>query len=209
MDTKNTMHEQISAFADGEVDESQIEATLAMLRTSEGKTAWDDYHRIGDALRSDDMAFSMSDDFSAKLMRRLDDEPAIVAKPRRQQPEQADAEQDVRNARTGKRFMLPGVAAAAMALLTVVAAQYWVGINKGVVEDSTIAATSSNRTPMLANASVAIVAASSGASAPQERNLMRDPGIDEYLLAHQRFSPSLYSTAQYARSATFAVDSDK
>jgi sigma-E factor negative regulatory protein RseA len=34
--------------------------------------------------------------------------------------------------------------------------------------------------------------------------ILRDPGIDDYLLAHQRFSPSVYSTAQYARSATFS-----
>jgi sigma-E factor negative regulatory protein RseA len=38
---------------------------------------------------------------------------------------------------------------------------------------------------------------------------LRDPGIDDYLLAHQRFSPSVYSTAQYARSATFVNDSNK
>jgi sigma-E factor negative regulatory protein RseA len=39
--------------------------------------------------------------------------------------------------------------------------------------------------------------------------VLRDPRIDEYLLAHQRFSPSMFSTAQYARSATFATDSGK
>lgn len=44
---------------------------------------------------------------------------------------------------------------------------------------------------------------------PAEVVMLRDPEIDQYLLAHQRFSPSLYSTAQYARSATFATDKDK
>jgi sigma-E factor negative regulatory protein RseA len=39
--------------------------------------------------------------------------------------------------------------------------------------------------------------------------MLRDPDIDDYLLAHQRFSPSVYSTAQYARSATFATDTEK
>lgn len=39
--------------------------------------------------------------------------------------------------------------------------------------------------------------------------VLRDPRIDDYLLAHQRFSPSVYSTAQYARSATFATNPDK
>jgi sigma-E factor negative regulatory protein RseA len=45
--------------------------------------------------------------------------------------------------------------------------------------------------------------------ASQDGEVLRDPRIDDYLLAHQRFSPSVYSTAQYARSATFAVESDK
>jgi sigma-E factor negative regulatory protein RseA len=43
--------------------------------------------------------------------------------------------------------------------------------------------------------------------ASQDGEVLRDPQIDEYLLAHQRFSPSVYSTAQYARSASFDVDS--
>ena len=42
-----------------------------------------------------------------------------------------------------------------------------------------------------------------------DTEVLRDPRIDEYLSEHQRFSPSLYNTAQYARSATFAIDADK
>jgi sigma-E factor negative regulatory protein RseA len=48
-----------------------------------------------------------------------------------------------------------------------------------------------------------------GASAGRSGAVMRDQGIDEYLMAHQRFSPSVYSSAQYARSATFANESGK
>jgi len=58
-------------------------------------------------------------------------------------------------------------------------------------------------------ASYGSTVASPTARVRPENEILRDPGIDEYLLAHQRFSPSVYSTAQYARSATFAVDSDK
>jgi sigma-E factor negative regulatory protein RseA len=206
MNTKNTMHEQISAFADGEADESRIDAALAALRTPEGRAAWDDYHHVGDVLRSDDMTFSMSDDFTAKLMSRLEDEPAIVAAPRRQHVDVTMADSAVRKVSSARRFMAPGMAAAAMAVLTVVVAQQWLGANKDV-PDANVAAMTSH---MPASAAATMpAAASGGASVPQERNLMRDPGIDEYLIAHQRFSPSLYSTAQYARSATFAVDSDK
>jgi sigma-E factor negative regulatory protein RseA len=207
MNTK-TMHEQISAFADGEADEGEIEATLAALRSPEGRAAWEDYHQIGDVLRSEDMALSMSADFAAKLMRRIDDEPAIVAAPRRQSAEQREPVAEVcSSSRSGaKHFMLSGLAAAVMAVLTAVVAQQWLGGDKGREEAS--APVMASNTPASAGA-VIPAAVSNEAGAQQERNLMRNPGIDEYLLAHQRFSPSLYSTAQYARSATFAVDSDK
>jgi sigma-E factor negative regulatory protein RseA len=212
MDTKNTMQEKISAFADGEGDEGQIDAVLAALRTSEGKAAWEDYHRIGDALRSDDMSFAMSDDFTSKLMARLDDEPAIVAAPRRSAAETVisalGAQAEVKPAR---RFMLPGMAAAAMAVLTVVVAQQWMGTGHGGTSSAesatTVAMGTSAVSPASVTASTVPAFASAGSSAP--RDLKRDPGIDEYLLAHQRFSPSLYSTAQYARTATFAAESDK
>jgi sigma-E factor negative regulatory protein RseA len=212
MDTKNTMQENISAFADGEGEEGQIEAVLAALRTPEGKAAWEDYHRIGDALRSDDMAFALSDDFTSKLMARLDDEPAIVAAPRRSAAEAVmSAPAAQAEIRPTRRFMLPGMAAAAMAVLTVVVAQQWMGAGHGGAGSTESAATVAMGTsavaPASATASIVPAAASAGSSAP--RDLKRDPGIDEYLLAHQRFSPSLYSTAQYARTATFAAESDK
>jgi sigma-E factor negative regulatory protein RseA len=206
MDTKNTIQEKISAFADGEADESQIEALLAALRTPEGKTVWEDYHRIGDALRSDDMAFAMSDDFTSKLMARLEDEPAIVAAPRKSAVEavvSAPAAQST--TKPARRFMLPGMAAAAMAVLTAVVAPQWMGSGRSTVGSTETVATAV--APATAAASIVPAVASADASAP--RDLKRDPGIDEYLLAHQRFSPSLYSTAQYARTATFAAESDK
>lgn len=204
MNTKNTIHEQISALADGEVEEGRIESAFAALRTQEGRDAWQDYHQIGDVLRSDDMAFSMSSDFAAKLMRRLDDEPAIVAAPRRQQAGRTHVPVSEASARFGmRRFVFPGVAAAIMATLTILVAQQWIGTGKDM-SSSMVAASGQSSMNATTGAS-----AGGMASVQQERNLMRDPGIDEYLLAHQRFSPSLYSTAQYARSATFAVDSDK
>jgi sigma-E factor negative regulatory protein RseA len=45
-------------------------------------------------------------------------------------------------------------------------------------------------------------------SLAQQGEVKRDPRIDDYLFAHQRFSPS-YSSAQYTRSAAFSSDADK
>jgi sigma-E factor negative regulatory protein RseA len=71
---------------------------------------------------------------------------------------------------------------------------------------ATKSAPSGSGAPAVASADARIAVVS--ANAP-EGVVLRDPRIDEYLLAHQRFSPSVYSTAQYARSATFATDSNK
>jgi sigma-E factor negative regulatory protein RseA len=65
-----------------------------------------------------------------------------------------------------------------------------------------------NAATMLASAPQSAPLAEARVVAQQGGEVLRDTRIDEYLLAHQRFSPSVYSTAQYARSATFAIDSD-
>ncbi len=71
--------DKISAFVDGEIDEDQSELILAILRSEQGRDSWDVYHQIGDALRSDELAFNMSPDFSARLSARLEQEPTILA----------------------------------------------------------------------------------------------------------------------------------
>src|SRR4051812_23919083 len=79
MNTNNMTQEQISALADGELDDSHVDAALAALRQGPGREAWDAYHQIGDVLRSDDMAVSLSPGFEARMAARLAAEPVILA----------------------------------------------------------------------------------------------------------------------------------
>lgn len=206
MNTKNTTQEQISAFADGELADSQIDMALAALRTPEGRATWNVYHGVGDALRCDDMP-SMSPDFMARLSARLDKEPTIIAPVAERLPAaSALAAHKAPVAMRSKRFVLQGMAAAAAAaaLAFVAVPQLMVAMKSAPAGKSTaiVASAAEPVTPVSAPVPPRIVAR-------QQGDVLRDPGIDEYLLAHQRFSPSVYSTAQYARSATFAVDSDK
>jgi len=55
MNTKDMSREQISALADGELVDQQIDIALAVLRKPEEQVTWDLYHQIGDVLRSDEM----------------------------------------------------------------------------------------------------------------------------------------------------------
>lgn len=70
MDTQNTLHENISALADGELPQSEQELAFAALGTAEGQAAWRAYHLTGDVLR-DSAQGALSDGFQARLAARL------------------------------------------------------------------------------------------------------------------------------------------
>lgn len=205
MDTSDKAREQISALADGELDDPYINATFASLRQQEAKDDWELYHRIGDVLRSEDMDIPLSSGFAARMAARLEKEPAIIAPvavsascatvDRRSQAHAGPASTlPMRSA--SRRWALPGVAVAAAvaAIAFITTPHLMVALNKS--GDANFAASGA--------ATSAVVA-----TQDQEGVVLRDARINDYLLAHQRFSPSVYSTAQYARSATFAVDSNK
>ncbi|HEX5343383.1 MAG TPA: sigma-E factor negative regulatory protein [Duganella sp.] len=78
MDTHKTLHEHISALADGELSDSERELALAALETPEGQVAWRAYHLTGDVLRSTSDGV-LSDGFSARLAAALAAEPAHAA----------------------------------------------------------------------------------------------------------------------------------
>lgn len=75
MDTNKKIREYISAFADGELPDADLELALAALRDADGRQAWDLYHRIGDALRSEPGQAELSPGFAQRLAGRLAAEP--------------------------------------------------------------------------------------------------------------------------------------
>jgi len=231
MDTKVTTREQTSALADGELSAEEMTIALAALRSSgDAQQAWEDYHRIGEVLRSEEMDVSLSAGFSARMSALLDAEPTIVA-PQAAVADAAPATQpavvaqatraangDHRAARPGRlvRLLMPSAAAAAAAVAAVFVAmpqqQAMVTADaKAVVPVSQVA-----MAPVNVPSAIATVSTTNGnpqnvnqlSSLAQQGEVKRDPRIDDYLFAHQRFSPS-YSSAQYTRSAAFSTDADK
>ncbi|MGH8806586.1 MAG: sigma-E factor negative regulatory protein [Noviherbaspirillum sp.] len=199
MNTKEISREQISAFADGELADQHVEIVLAALRQEEGRADWETYHQIGDVLRSDDMAVTLSSSFAARMAARLEAEPATLASQAPASPIPSIEQSAMASGaykRTAKRWAMPSmVAAAAVATVAFFTTpQLMVALKGEATSGGAIALASSPNAD-----GVSLVAA----SAP-EGVVLRDPRIDDYLLAHQRFSPSVYSTAQYARSATFS-----
>jgi sigma-E factor negative regulatory protein RseA len=219
MNTNTMSREQISALIDNELADSQIDIALAALRQPDQQAAWDIYHQIGDVLRSDDMAISMRPDFAARMAARLDAEPAIIAPSlagRSASRQQAGASREAglnrRNNRL-KRFGLPGVVAAAAASVALITGpQLMVAMKGSTSQDNPQVMMASTSQPVSGASMVAASASQSAVVVPVASGngtILRDPHIDEYLRAHQRFSPSVYSSAQLARSATLAHDSDK
>jgi sigma-E factor negative regulatory protein RseA len=210
----NLTQEQISALVDGELDGPQADALLALLARSKDRTDWEIYHQIGDALRSDEATPALSPDFSERLFARLDAEPVILAPI----PQQTIVATPARVTSTSsssknrlKRFAVPGMAAAAAVATVAFLTTPQLMVASRTTTPAVLAAVPSALTKAgLESAPVAVPVATVATLATEpEEVMLRDPRIDDYLFAHQRFSSSVYSTAQFARSATFATNSGK
>jgi sigma-E factor negative regulatory protein RseA len=209
MNTREMTRERISAFVDGECADSQLNIALAALRKVEGKADWEIYHQIGDVLRSNDMAMNLSEQFAIRMAARLEAEPVFVPRPSISQTEAG---------RSGKKnysFLSRMAAAVAVAAVAFITTPHLVVAIKGeyIIPSGVAVVSSDGRTTPVKAADFVVSKLGQEtvmtASVP-EGVVLRDPRIDDYLWAHQRFSPSVYSsTAQYARSATFAADFNK
>ena len=198
MNTFKSINEQVSAFADGELGTSPQDQIVKALREPAIHEAWTTYHMIGDTLRSRDSAVTLSAGFAERLAVRLAAEPTFLgnAAPSTASPvvQCAPHVMTANTARpTGRRFNMPGAALAATVLLAVAIGPRFYHAQEGHL------ASGAQPAGIIATA----------VSAHDGEAVLRNPQIDEYLVAHQRFSPSLYNTAQYARPSTFASESSK
>jgi sigma-E factor negative regulatory protein RseA len=173
--------EKISALMDGELDGQQAQQQIQLLRNdAELASAWHAFHLIGDAMRNER---PLSRDFSRRLSSRIAAEPTILA-PRRG---------------SGKRAVAFALSAAAS--LSAVALVGWVAL-------STVPPASQ---PEIAKAPVTPVpavpaSATPSAAAPTLASVPSDGTMNEYLMAHQEFSPStaLQGVAPYIRSVSIS-----
>ncbi|MGV3655331.1 MAG: sigma-E factor negative regulatory protein [Noviherbaspirillum sp.] len=210
MDTNKMMKERISALSDGELGYAEVDGALAELRSPEGRTLWQNYHEIGDMIRSEEMTIRLSPDFSARMSAMLAAEPTYVApaiEPELRREAPAQARQPWL-----RRFALPGAAAAALAALGLAGApQLMVALEGAPAPIEAPPAMAKVERPVSHGSIIAAAAPAAAGSvdAQSQPVMLRDMSLDEYLMAHQRFSPSVYSSAQFARSSTFANESGK
>jgi sigma-E factor negative regulatory protein RseA len=185
--------ERLSAFVDGESlnDAGDISQFIAGF-TNRDRAAWSDYHLIGDALRSDDLAASpaTSSAFMAAFSQRLEAEAHVIA-PAAIAPRL--------RAQLFRRRVVPAfaVAAAAATLTWIVVPQL-----QGVDSRGAGAQLSSMSTDAVQRVAMAPSAATRR-SPVVEANIIRDASLDQYLEAHQQFSqqPVMPGSMPFIRAA--------
>lgn len=212
MMNKSNHDELISSVLDGETSDTQLDLLLARMKGNEGlevREHWECYHEIGDVLRSDDLAISFSTDFSKKMSALLEAEPTIVA------PQINSTETQKLQVQKTKYWALTSVAATVM-LGFLMAPQIIPLLRSSSTADMTIA--KQEATDPFAGAGVKMAANSNLGQtskdmefAPKLENqveMLRDPRLDSYLLAHQKVSPSLDNGARYIQRANVVSSSD-
>ena len=171
------MNDKISALMDGELDDKSTAEMIAWLgRDGEALRAWRAYHLISDAMRDSRM---LSEGFAARVAARLSTEPALLA------PARLQAE---------PRKWLVLSAAASVAAVSLVgwlafAPQRDAGSLQAQAEQAPAAVTPALRS---------VADKKPPAIVPLPR------GTNDYLLAHQGFSPraSLQGMAPYVRTVS-------
>ncbi|MDY7578495.1 RseA family anti-sigma factor [Herbaspirillum sp. RTI4] len=217
---------QISALVDSEQLENSMHVSLAGLHNPDARAAWDVYHQIGDVLRSDDMAFSFSDKFSARMWGLLEAEPTYITLKdsiaTATHLNSTSVSGNNQSSRMTRRIAGSGVvtviAVAALIFMVKPESSLHPVLTQVMLPASatnpvwpTVSATPSNKSLFLTADKLS--ADNEGlpglASLAQQGDVVRDPRIDNYLLAHQRFAPHPNNSTEYARTAVFAVDSKK
>lgn len=187
--TKTTMHDRISAFADGELPHAQIDAVMKDLATPEGRAAWEAYHHAGDVMRSDDMDVALSPGFSARMAARLDAEPTVLAPP---PAVPADTGQQASRFCL-RRFAAPALGAAAVAALAFILTPS-VLKSLNMTPDSQVQAVASATSASISHASVIATAAPASAGGAMS---LRASDLDAYVQAHQPASPAVDGAAHF------------
>jgi sigma-E factor negative regulatory protein RseA len=182
--------EKISALMDGELDEHQALQQIEQLKQDEGLAhCWHAYHLIGDAMRDER---GLSRDFGLQMARRIAAEPTILA-PRRSTVKRATA-----------------YALSAAASLSAIAVVGWVSLSTGPLAPQSELA-KAPITPVVSTASAPAPAAPAPVAAPVPvlASVPSDGKMNEYLMAHQEFSPStaIQGVAPYIRSVSITRQS--
>lgn len=211
MDKNLTQREQLSALADGQLDDEAFEQAMQFAHEEEGRASWQLYHLVGDVLRSPELAHHADNGaFLQRLQQRLADEP-VPGRPVQESlqaavPLQVPVVSEAANASVFQWKMVAGLAS--VAAVAVVGWSSWSSLQSTSTGASMAALSSAPSAPVALPAAVPVLAQAGNAqagNAPAEQIMLRDPRLDELLAAHQQFgsTSALQMPARFLRNATF------
>lgn len=189
----NQIKEQISALMDGECQNQDMNEALASLRAQTHKNDWEIYHQIGDILNSNELSIKLSNDFNSRFSARLGE--CVISKA----DQFAPAQKISKHWNSKVAYAL----AAMLALVTVMVPQFaghdGAEVSAPYFAGQFMSANYVNQSKSSLNTVVSIKNSDSSSSESQT-TMLRDPLIDRYLAAHQRYSNSVYSAVEYETS---------
>ncbi|WP_395005291.1 sigma-E factor negative regulatory protein [Undibacterium sp.] len=212
---KRNHDELISSVIDGEATKLQLDKLLNGLKGEDGsqvKATWERYHELGDVLRSDDLAVTFSADFSDKFSALLAAEPNVLA------PKVSVIQSTLKSDNGTKKsayWAITSVAATVM-LGFLMAPQILPLLNPVGASEMLLARVDKSDPFAVSGVKLASNANSSASAsanvnankeqefAPKLENqveMLRDPRLDSYLLAHQKVSPSFDNGARNIQRA--------
>ena len=188
MDLNNNtsqIQEQISAFMDGECQSHETSVALASLRQEAYQKDWEIYHQIGDILKSNEMGIRVSEDFNSRLNARL----------RSTEPDPHKISQFLPK---HQHLRIVYALAAMLTLFAILIPRFAGNDGAEVAAPYLTAQFTSTNFPSHSDATL-IAAGQKDVStrSDSEPDMLRDPLIDSYLAAHQRYSSSMVSAVEY------------
>lgn len=199
MDQELKMREHVSALADGQLSAGELPQVLQYAAQASGRQAWQEYHLIGDVLRSPELAHhAHSQAFLARLHQRMDHEGLLQPqRPATQPTVSLESRPGVARGQAANHALFRWKMVAGLASLAAVSAMGW------NVLEATRAGTAG---PQLAVAPPAQMAAGTQVAvqqSPQDPVMLRDPRLDELVAAHRqsRGAAALQMPARFLRNA--------
>ncbi len=203
--------QDLSALLDGELSGDGVrQSCLAWRDDPQMRETWHAYNVIGDVMRSEDLASSIPRDarFLAELRARLASEPVVLAPqpvpPLIEDVRGATVASAVGRRANGRSWMAPVAVAAGFVVVVGALVVVTQAPQPGITESTRSALASS------APVTMAVTSGERAASSPEfvaTGDVIRDPQLDRYLLAHKQFSGStvLGATSGFLRNAVAEV----
>jgi len=194
------LRQELSAAIDGELSDDAVRRLCVLWRNDpEVRETWHAFSLIGDVMRSEDLASSASRDerFLVDLRARLADEPVVLAPSTARTPQAGPHDADAApglGQRTSKRsWWAPAAVAAGFVAVVGTLVVVSQSPQRAEAESVQLAVAAPAASAVQAPSAVVVARAENPASFPESvatGELIRNPQLDQYLLAHKQLAGS-------------------